>query len=53
MICAAVVGGLASLTRTLTRGALALRRQSWIDELAKTEGLDAKALADSFTLDSR
>lgn len=51
-ICFAVFAGLASLTRSLTRRALALRRPLWIDELARTEGLDAEVLADSFTLDS-
>ncbi len=31
---------------------LRLRRTRWIDELARQEGLDAKKLAESFTLDS-
>lgn len=51
-LCVPVVAGLASLTRKLTRRAIELRRRTWIDELARTEGLNADVLAESFTLDS-
>jgi hypothetical protein len=34
------------------RSVLRWRRRAWIEELARQEGLDAKTLAESFTIDS-
>lgn len=48
--------GAAALILTLVKfgvkQALRLRRPVWIEDLARQEGLDAKKLAESFTLDS-
>ena len=52
LVAAPVVAGTAAAVRHAVRLMLVPLRTRWIEDLARQEGLDANALAASFTLDS-